>query len=156
MLQWLLTRFLSALVRCRREHAAGQLLQNAAPRRRPGLLISGRLAPAAPAFPAAKPTCPAGAAPLQVSAAAAEAMLAACGTAGNRDLEPHIPALVSCIAKPAEVPDVIAKLSATTFVQVGAAANPPGAAANPLGAAASLPGSAVEPAGCHAAARQRG
>lgn len=57
---------------------------------------------------------------VQVSTAASEAMLAACGTAGNRDLEPHIPALVSCIAKPAEVPDVIAKLSATTFVQVGA------------------------------------
>lgn len=31
---------------------------------------------------------------LQVAAAATEAMLAACGTAGNRDLEPHIPALV--------------------------------------------------------------
>lgn len=45
-------------------------------------------------------------------------MLAACGTAGNRDLEPHVPALVSCIAKPDEVPQVIAKLSATTFVQV--------------------------------------
>lgn len=58
---------------------------------------------------------------VQVSTAASEAMLAACGTAGNRDLEPHIPALVSCVAKPAEVPDVIAKLSATTFVQVGAA-----------------------------------
>lgn len=121
---------------------------------------------------------------VQVAAAATEAMLAACGTAGNRDLEPHIPALVgaesrnlpwtrfgtgwlqpsglpavladsprhpqhpsgtavrahhplwyqrstpawhptlffalkvSCIARPAEVPDVIAKLSATTFVQV--------------------------------------
>ena len=44
--------------------------------------------------------------------------MAACATAGNRDLEPHVPALVSCIARPAEVPDVIAKLSATTFVQV--------------------------------------
>ena len=33
--------------------------------------------------------------PSQVAAAATEAMLAACGTAGNRDLEPHIPALVS-------------------------------------------------------------
>ncbi|KAI7836488.1 hypothetical protein COHA_009640 [Chlorella ohadii] len=53
----------------------------------------------------------------EVAAAATEAMLAACATAGNRDLEPHIPALVSCIARPAEVPDVIAKLSATTFVQ---------------------------------------
>lgn len=55
----------------------------------------------------------------QVSAAATAAMLAAFPTAGNRDLEPHIPALVSCIAQPGEVPAVIAKLSATTFVQVG-------------------------------------
>jgi hypothetical protein len=53
----------------------------------------------------------------EVAAAATEAMLAACATTGNRDLEPHIPALTSCIARPAEVPDVIAKLSATTFVQ---------------------------------------
>ncbi|KAL4853476.1 Elongation factor 3 [Chlorella vulgaris] len=53
----------------------------------------------------------------EVAAGATAAMLAACGTAGNRDLEPHVPALVSCIAKPDEVPQVIAKLSATTFVQ---------------------------------------
>ena len=45
-------------------------------------------------------------------------MQAACYTVGNRDLEPNIPALVSCIAKPDEVPGVVAKLSATTFVQV--------------------------------------
>lgn len=56
--------------------------------------------------------------PRQVSAAATAAMLVACVTAGNRDLEPHIPALVSCVARPDEVPNVIAKLSATTFVQV--------------------------------------
>lgn len=53
----------------------------------------------------------------EVSATATEAMLLACATAGNRDLEPNIPSLVSCIARPDEVPDVIAKLSATTFVQ---------------------------------------
>lgn len=55
----------------------------------------------------------------EVASAAADAMLAGCQTIGNRDLEPHISALVSCIARPTEVPDVIAKLSATTFVQVG-------------------------------------
>ena len=54
----------------------------------------------------------------EVSAAATAAMLSACATAGNRDLEPHVPALVNCIAAPGEVPAVIAKLSATTFVQV--------------------------------------
>ena len=76
-----------------------------------------------------------------MAAAATAAMLAACGTAGNRDLEPHIPALVSCIAQPAEVPNVIAKLSATTFVQVGASwrASRPRARAGPGGAAASAP-----------------
>jgi elongation factor 3 len=40
-----------------------------------------------------------------------------CGVMGNRDLEPFIPALVSCIVRPAEVPDIVGKLSATTFVQ---------------------------------------
>ena len=60
----------------------------------------------------------------EVAAAAHSAMLACCQTAGNRDLEPHVPALVSCIARPGEVPDVIGKLSATTFVQVRRAAWP--------------------------------
>ena len=32
--------------------------------------------------------------------------------------DPFIPALISCIARPAEVPDCVHKLSATTFVQV--------------------------------------
>ena len=36
---------------------------------------------------------------------------------GNRDIEPFIPVLVSCIARPAEVPDCVHKLGATTFVQ---------------------------------------
>lgn len=39
------------------------------------------------------------------------------GVMGNRDLEPFIPALVSCIVRPTEVPDIVGKLSATTFVQ---------------------------------------
>jgi elongation factor 3 len=36
---------------------------------------------------------------------------------GNRDIEQFIPALVSCIARPAETTDCIHKLAATTFVQ---------------------------------------
>ena len=53
----------------------------------------------------------------EVAENAHAALLACCYTAGNRDLEPHIPAIVSCIARPQEVTDVVAKLSATTFVQ---------------------------------------
>mmetsp|Transcript_15299 Transcript_15299/g.26489 ORF Transcript_15299/g.26489 Transcript_15299/m.26489 type:complete len:1035 (+) Transcript_15299:185-3289(+) len=36
---------------------------------------------------------------------------------GNRDIEKFVPALVSCIARPAETADCIHKLAATTFVQ---------------------------------------
>lgn len=53
----------------------------------------------------------------EVAEEARKSLLACCYTAGNRDLEPNLPALVSCIARPSEVSDVIAKLSATTFVQ---------------------------------------
>ena len=67
----------------------------------------------------------------EVSGAASDAMLASCLTVGNRDLEPHIPAIVNCIAKSDLVPDVIAKMSATTFVQVCRAA--PAAALYALG-----------------------
>lgn len=41
-----------------------------------------------------------------------------CASVGNRDVDPFIPALISAIARPAEVPDCVHKLSATTFVQV--------------------------------------
>jgi elongation factor 3 len=44
-------------------------------------------------------------------------MKAVCSVVGNRDIEPFIPVLVSCIARPAEVPDCVHKLGATTFVQ---------------------------------------
>jgi elongation factor 3 len=54
---------------------------------------------------------------LEVAEAAHAALLACCYTAGNRDLEPHVPIIVSCIARPQEVSDVVAKLSGTTFVQ---------------------------------------
>jgi hypothetical protein len=38
---------------------------------------------------------------------------------GNRDIEHILDDLLHCVARPAEVPDVVTKLSATTFVQVG-------------------------------------
>ena len=50
--------------------------------------------------------------------AAGKVLSEACGVVGNRDIEPFIPVLVSSIARPAEVPDCVHKLSATTFVQV--------------------------------------
>eukprot|EP00271_Cylindrocystis_brebissonii_P017671 TRINITY_DN467_c0_g1_i1.p1 TRINITY_DN467_c0_g1~~TRINITY_DN467_c0_g1_i1.p1 ORF type:complete len:1057 (+),score=230.82 TRINITY_DN467_c0_g1_i1:190-3360(+) len=53
----------------------------------------------------------------QVKKAAFAAMTEACGAIGNRDIEAFIPALVSCIARPVEVPECVHKLSATTFVQ---------------------------------------
>ena len=49
--------------------------------------------------------------------AGTKAMKEICGIVGNRDIEPFIPVLVSCIARPAEVPDCVHKLGATTFVQ---------------------------------------
>ena len=53
----------------------------------------------------------------EVAVAASSALLACCYTVGNRDFEKHIPAIVSCMSKPNEVADTVAKLSATTFVQ---------------------------------------
>lgn len=35
----------------------------------------------------------------------------------NRDIEPLVPDMLSCIQRPAEVPETIVKLSGTTFVQ---------------------------------------
>jgi elongation factor 3 len=53
----------------------------------------------------------------QLKTAATEALTICCGAVGNRDIEPFIPSLVSCIARPEEVPDCVHKLGATTFVQ---------------------------------------
>lgn len=53
----------------------------------------------------------------QVKEAAWQAAAGAFALVGNRDIEPLVPALMSCIARPAEVPDTITKLSGTTFVQ---------------------------------------
>eukprot|EP00475_Leptophrys_vorax_P006216 TRINITY_DN13820_c0_g1_i3.p1 TRINITY_DN13820_c0_g1~~TRINITY_DN13820_c0_g1_i3.p1 ORF type:complete len:982 (-),score=143.49 TRINITY_DN13820_c0_g1_i3:995-3877(-) len=53
----------------------------------------------------------------QVKKAAYDAMTESCAAIGNRDIEQFIPALVSSIARPVEVPETVHKLSATTFVQ---------------------------------------
>ena len=53
-----------------------------------------------------------------ISKAAEQALLDVCKCMGNKDIEPFIPVLVSCIARPNELEECIYKLSATTFVQV--------------------------------------
>lgn len=53
----------------------------------------------------------------QVKTAATETMTKVFTVVNNIDIEAVIPAIVSCIARPAEVPDCIHKLGATTFVQ---------------------------------------
>jgi elongation factor 3 len=52
-----------------------------------------------------------------VRAAATDALTKCCTAIGNRDIEPFVPHLIRCIGAPAEVPDCVHKLSATTFVQ---------------------------------------
>ena len=37
---------------------------------------------------------------------------------GNKDIEHLVEDLLHCVARPEEVPEVVSKLSATTFVQV--------------------------------------
>ena len=53
----------------------------------------------------------------QVVKTATATMTAVCSVNGNRDLEGFLPIIIACIAKPAEVPECIHKLSATVFVQ---------------------------------------
>ncbi|KAI8900128.1 P-loop containing nucleoside triphosphate hydrolase protein [Globomyces pollinis-pini] len=53
----------------------------------------------------------------EVKSAATDCMIQVCGTLDNIDVIPFIPALVSCISKPEEVPECVYKLAATTFVQ---------------------------------------
>lgn len=53
----------------------------------------------------------------QVKKAATDVMTDVCQSIGNKDIEQFIPALVSSIARPSEVPECVHKLSATTFVQ---------------------------------------
>lgn len=60
----------------------------------------------------------------QVKAAAAYAGAATFKLVGNRDIEHILDDLLHCVARPAEVPDVVTKLSATTFVQVSCLGEP--------------------------------
>eukprot|EP00842_Homolaphlyctis_polyrhiza_P003420 jgi/Hompol1/4079/HPOL_006910-RA len=53
----------------------------------------------------------------EVKVAATECMTQVCGVLDNLDVVPFLPALISCIARPAEVPECVYKLAATTFVQ---------------------------------------
>lgn len=53
----------------------------------------------------------------EISIAAEKTLLAICFCAGNKDIEPFLPVLVSCLARPSELPECIYKLSSTTFVQ---------------------------------------
>jgi len=53
----------------------------------------------------------------QVADAATAAMTAACGTAGNRDIEPFVPKLISSVTNLDDVVDCIHSLAATVFVQ---------------------------------------
>ncbi|KAJ1557989.1 translational elongation factor EF-1 alpha, partial [Nowakowskiella sp. JEL0078] len=52
----------------------------------------------------------------EVQAVAKKAMADVCSIIGNQDIEPFIPALISCIANPDEVPECTYKLASTTFV----------------------------------------
>eukprot|EP00644_Phytophthora_capsici_P000110 jgi/Phyca11/503560/fgenesh2_kg.PHYCAscaffold_4_\ len=53
----------------------------------------------------------------EVKVAAKETMTKVCNVVGNMDIEPFIPALVSCLANPTEVPECTHKLASTTFVK---------------------------------------
>lgn len=52
-----------------------------------------------------------------ISSQAEKTLFDVCQTMGNKDIEPLLPVLVSCLARPSELNECIYKLSATTFVQ---------------------------------------
>jgi len=52
-----------------------------------------------------------------VADAARETMVEVCKAIKNKDVEPFIPALMSALGRPAEVPDTVHKLSAVVFVE---------------------------------------
>lgn len=52
-----------------------------------------------------------------VKVAAKETMTKVCHVVGNGDIEPFIPALISCLANPQEVAECTHKLASTTFVK---------------------------------------
>ena len=53
----------------------------------------------------------------EVVKAAEDALLAAAMCTGNKDVEPFVPTLCSCMARPQEITETVEKLAATTFVQ---------------------------------------
>lgn len=53
----------------------------------------------------------------EVKISAKETLTKVCGCAGNADIDPFIPALISSIANPQEVAECVYKLSSTTFVK---------------------------------------
>ncbi|TYZ62282.1 hypothetical protein PybrP1_006963 [[Pythium] brassicae (nom. inval.)] len=53
----------------------------------------------------------------EVKIAAKETLVKVCHVVGNADIEPFIPALVSCLANPTEVAECTHKLASTTFVK---------------------------------------
>ena len=53
----------------------------------------------------------------EVKQAATECMTQVCEVLDNIDVVPFLPALISCIARPEEVPECVYKLASTTFVQ---------------------------------------
>eukprot|EP00898_Chlorokybus_atmophyticus_P003897 jgi/Chlat1/4508/Chrsp29S04441 len=53
----------------------------------------------------------------QVVTAAFTAMTELCSVEDNKDIEPFVPALISCLARPHETPECVRKLAGTTFVQ---------------------------------------
>jgi len=52
-----------------------------------------------------------------IKEAAKRCLEALCHSAGNRDIEPFVKPLISCLATRSEVPDCVHLISATTFVQ---------------------------------------
>lgn len=53
----------------------------------------------------------------EISSQAEKTLYDICTCMGNKDIEPLLPVLVSCLARPSELNECIYKLSATTFVQ---------------------------------------
>ena len=53
----------------------------------------------------------------ELKKAATDALIKCSSSMGNRDIEPFVPTLVTCIARPEQVPECTNALGATTFVQ---------------------------------------
>ena len=53
----------------------------------------------------------------ELKKASTDALVKCSASIGNKDIEPFVPTLVTCIARPEEVADCVHKLASTTFVQ---------------------------------------